>query len=562
MTYFALPEDTSLWSLLLLVLALFVFFYHAREYPRWRTERIVLQTRTEQPQQQPQTPSTASTAEPPLPASTWPHTFSPRWIPYLPFAVVYLLIKSAWTGLRFLILHSLLAAEHAGVFLIAAVEQGVEWAVNHGPDIIKTSVIAPLHAVALALWESPAVAAVASAIKNTLVPAVVRVALVCQEKALAAATSGIAWMKAAAEPARAAITWIVVECMYNPMQALWARLAILGITFVQTAKIYLHELAKDARDLGWLVAKAAIWIWTRTLKPLGEKLYTFGDMIVSSLAQILPWLALRIYTGILRPVGMAVLEGLKIVRSHPTVLAGMQALSCKVKELCLVALQRLESVNWLTLLETVLTKAVTFLYRYTMLTLQQVGRGIQVFAMDVIPNAYKDLLVALEIARPIVAWVVDKFVRGVYPLWQAVSWISWTVISNIQSTLVWLHEKGAVPAMELWKSKIQPGVSYVAAKIVSYTWTLTEAIVKTASMVAAVAAPVWDALLKMVDVVQAMLSLVETRIVHLSGGLGEYVKSLAPQFESFKAQTGRAMDELVDTMSNFMMDWVKKEKRD
>ncbi|KAG0366979.1 hypothetical protein BC939DRAFT_442450 [Gamsiella multidivaricata] len=558
---------------LLLSVPLLVFLYFAREYPQWRAERLLLQNQsrdknpdTTQPNNTAATTAESSTTDTSQSLAPWPDKFSARWIPYLPFAVVYLALKALWTGLRFLVLHSLLAAEYLGIFLMGAIEELTTWTFLHGPDFVRNKILAPLHAVAVAVSKSPAVVAIAASIENTLIPAVVRAANSCYSTLSIATVRLITWIRAVAEPARSALEWFAVECIYNPLNALWVRLAVLGNTFLQTAKIYLHELAKDARDLGWVVVKVATWIWARTLQPLGKNLYALGEWAMGALTRFVPWLAQKVYTGVLRPTGMAVLDGFRILRSHPTFLAGIHALSSKVKEKCTLVLQRLESVNWLVLLETVLTKTFTTLYHYTTIGLQLVGQGIKVFAMDIVPNAYNDLMMALEVARPVVAWVIDKFVKITYPLWQAVSWISWTVYTNSRPTLAWLNQRVVLPSVKLWEARILPGLSYAAMMVLMQTKAATDMILKVAPGIATAIAPVWGAVLKLVEMLQGMLGQMLSQIVYLSGGLGERiqerVKSMAPQFEVFKERTGQAMDEVVLTTSNLMMDWVKKEKRD
>ncbi|KAF8940981.1 hypothetical protein BGZ58_003403 [Dissophora ornata] len=655
------PRSDYYWHilryLLLRFLLLLVFLYHARGYTRWRVDRVAFQAHTKPHQQ--------ATESPPL-FSKWAHAFSLRWIPYLPVAVVYLVARAAWMGLRLAILYSLLAAEHAGTYLIATAKKGVQWSVNHGPEIILTMVIVPTLSVALALWESPALPAAASVIRNKVIPAVVRVALSSLETAQSAATNIIAWMQALDESARAAVTWIAVECVFNPTQALLERVATLGDTFVLIAKVYLHDLAKDAHDLGCVVAKAVAWIWARILKPLGAKLYIFGPKIVgyladlllwpalriilagmqalsckvkelyyatahalehaelkplgaklctfglttvSCLADLLLWPALRVCIRVLCILGMAalvffgsllyhpmVLEGMQALSCkvkelcilapqrfksvhwpnlwllrmavlqffgdllcHPIVLDGMQALSCKVEELCILTLQRLKDVHWLNLWQTVMSKA-TFLYHYLTLALQYIGQGILVLATDVLPGMYNDLTVVLKVAYLVAMRVVDDLVLGVHRSWQAMSEISWTFATNAGATLAWLREV-AVPFMKLCESEIQPRLSHVAAVAISHTWTLTEAATKSAPLVASAAEHMWDALLKMVNVIQAILIQVATRTAYPTGGLGERIESLAPQFESLKEQAGCAMDGLVASLSNAMMGWAKGETK-
>ncbi|KAG0292702.1 hypothetical protein BGZ98_002482 [Dissophora globulifera] len=572
-----LPEHSRRWSLL--VSALVLYLYFARDYPRWRSDRLLQQKRADDtsnntdisspsltmtPTESTQTPD----ALPPdtEPPSSWTSKFSIRWIPYIPFAVIYLVLKSLWAAMRFLVLHSLYLAELSGVYLMTVIEEIAYWTVNSGPDIIRTKILAPLQTVAMALWTSPAVAAVATVIENTVLPGIIRLAVFCHSSSQAIALKTLTWLRTMAEPAQAALTWFFVECLYNPFQAIWSRLSVLSCTFLQTAKIYFHELAKDALDLGWVALKVANWVWQRTLQPVASRLYSWGVLLVDALARFVPWLAVKIYSRLLCPVGSMLLDGFRILRSHPTLMAGLHALSIKVKEKTSIALQRLESVNWLVLLETTLTTVVTTAYHYTISTLQIIGHGLKVFAEDVVPNAYGDLVMALEFARPIVAWVVDKFVTVLHPLWQAVSWITWNVATNIRPTLAWLHQKIIVPTLTLWTSSIQPRLSQALAMFMTIAWELSNIISKLASVLLVVTAPAWSAVLKIAEMTQATLGQAVSQLIHLSGELGEriqeQVKGLAPKFEAFKAQIGLVMDEMVLATSTFMMDWAKKQKRD
>ncbi|KAF9908968.1 hypothetical protein EC991_009268 [Linnemannia zychae] len=537
----------------------------AREYPEWKAQR---QKDTENDSKQDTTTTETETTTTPGQVSTiassspWPSNFSIRWIPYIPFAVVYLLLKALWTGLRLLVFFSILFAEHAGVHLMVAVEKAAHWSVNEGPDFVRTWVVAPACSRAQAIWASPAMAKFKNTIEEIFVPGIVRISISAHAFVKAMFAKVVAWIHTIADPVKSAAVWFAVECLYNPAQAIGSRLVTLSHTFVQTAKIYLGELAKDAVDLGKVLGRIGVWIWTRMLTPIWTKLYALSNATANRMKQFLPWLAQTVYNRIFAPVGRAALDGFRILRSHPTLLAGLQALSSKAQEKCSLALQRLESVNWLILLETVLTKAFTAMHHYSVLALTVVGSGLKYFAVEMVPNAYQDLMSALELARPIVAWVIEKFVQVAHPLWQVISWVSWAVYTHTGPALTWLHKNIALPAHTLWVSSILPSLTMITNAVIANTTRISNMILKAAPALAAVVVPIWNALAQVALALQIALSHAGTKIVELSGGLGVYIQSLAPHFEAFKVQTGQAMDEVVLSTSNAMMDWVKKEKRD
>ncbi|KAF9147781.1 hypothetical protein BG015_010522 [Linnemannia schmuckeri] len=546
---------------------LLLFLSIAREYPEWKAQR---QKNTEKDRDKnctkqedaPPTTETTTQGADTSSSSPWPTNFSIRWIPYIPFAVVYLVFKALWTGLRLLVLHSILFAEHACVHLMVAVEKAAQWSVQEGPEFVRTKVVAPVCSTAVAIWKSPAMAKVKASIEETVIPGIVRISISIHASLKAVFVKLVAWIHIVADPVKSAAVWFAVECLYNPAHAIGSRLATLSHTFLQTAKIYFGELVKDAIDLGKVVGRVGAWIWIRMLTPLWTKLCALGNAITTGLRQFLPWLGRILYTRVIAPVGRAVLDGFRILRSHPTLLAGLQALSSKVQEKCSLALQRLESVNWLILLETVLTKAFTTGHYYTVLTLTVVGDGLKYFAVEMVPNAYQDLMNALELARPVVAWVIEKFLQVAHPLWQVVSWVSWAVYTRTGPVLAWLHKNIAMPAYALWVSSILPVLSALANAVIVNTTRISNMILKAVPALAAVVIPIWNALAQVALALQAVMAQAGAKVVELSGGLGVYIQSLGPQFEAFKVQTGRVMDELVLTTSNFMMDWVKKEKRD
>ncbi|KAF9169286.1 hypothetical protein BGX20_010519 [Mortierella sp. AD010] len=563
------PRETNYSHWLTIATVLLIYLYFAREYPRWRAQKLL----NKQPN--PEKTSTVSnghsstpdTSPPPHPSSSpWPDKFSLRWIPYLPFAVVYLVVKAIISSLRQLVLNSLFAAENTSFFLKDTTEEAVQWSVNHGPEFIQTKVVVPVHTAAVTAWKSPALTAIRSKIETSVIPTIIQVAASCLQKAQVAAEKIFVWILAQAEPTRIRLEWFAVECVYNPGKAVWARLVILGGTFAHTAKVYLHELAKDARDLAQVSIKLANWIWTRALQPVGGKLYSFGETALDRMIVFFPWLAQNLYTRALRPAGAALIDGFNILRSHPTLLSGIQALSSKVREKLNMVLERLESVNWLVLLESVLTSIFTSIYYYITTGLQLTGNGIRVFATEIAPNAYDDLKMALEVARPVVAWAIEKFVKVAYPVWQAVSWISWTIAVNVGPTLAWLNERVVLPAKKQWESTIYPGLAYVSGLIVARTKAMAELVVTAVPMISTVAGPIWVALVKMAEAMQVILGQMASQIIELSGRLAEHIKqygtTLGPQIEVIKEQSAQMMDKAVVATSDFMMDWVKKEKRD
>ncbi|KAF9396726.1 hypothetical protein CPC16_008563 [Podila verticillata] len=557
------------YRLVLLSIALAVFLWIAHQYPAWKAEKLAASQAT--PAKPKDTHDTTNNTDPsqhqePTQDSIWPSSFSLRWIPYLPFAVVYLLAKALWTALRFLILHLIYAAELTGLSILSTLADLAEWTVNHGPDFIHQRLITPLHAASLAVYNSPTLAKARLALEETVAPAIMTSALKCQAFAVSVATKIYSTMQHLAEPVTRAVEWFALECLYTPSLALYARLKIVGLTFLQTAKIYLNELTKDAMDLGHVLVKVGQWLWARTLQPVGHHLYIFGEMVLNNLLVFLPWLAGKVYSILLRPVGTSLVEGFKILRSHPTLLGGLHALSAKVQEKGSRALEKLESVNWLVLLETVLTKTVTVTYEYTTLALSLIGQGIRIFAVDIVPNAYNDLMTALGVARPVVEWLIAKFLMLAHPLWQVVSWISWTVFTNTKPTLAFLHQKIVLPSVALWETKIVPALGVVAGVVITQARIVSNFMIRMAPAVAAALGPMWSGIVRAVDAIQKMAEQALQRVGALSGGLGAHLQrqmvSMGPQFEHFKTQTGVLVDELVLTVNNFMMDWVKKEKRE
>ncbi|KAF9575740.1 hypothetical protein EC968_001931 [Mortierella alpina] len=553
--------------LLLIVSAILLFLYIARDYPQWKADRQAQTHHTQAVAEK--TADSAPPATPPSsePASsTWPSTFSIRWIPYLPFAVVYLVFKAAWAGLRQLVLHSILAAENLSVHLITVLEAVVQWCFFHGPEFIKTAVLTPIQSAALQAWHSPAATWAKVTLEEKVIPGIVIIAETTVKVAKDAYIQVVASVRRVAEPIGTTLLWIAVEFAYNPVLAIGKRLSLLGHTFLQTAKIYFHELKKDAADLGRLLFRIATWIWSRALEPGVKRFCWLCKVVAQKFAQFGTWLAARTYTLLLKPAATLAVEGFRIVRSHPTLLAGLGALSSRIKEGISKGLERLESVNWLVLLETVLTAAVTSVYHHTVLVLQLLGQGIKFFAMEIVPNAYTDLMMALEVARPVVAWIIDKFLSIAQPIWHAISWLSWAVFVNTQICLAWAHQRIAVPVKKFWDARFAPALALVLTTTFGHIKAVSSLCLQWGLAITAALGPVWGVVVKLTQVLQEILIKFGAMVAQLSGGLGErvveHITRLAPQFQAFKEQAGQTMDEVVLATSNFMMDWVKKEKRE
>ncbi|KAF9183290.1 hypothetical protein BGZ50_004301 [Haplosporangium sp. Z 11] len=564
------PKDS--FRKLLIAAAIVFFIYIARDYPQWKSDRLAKKQKAQQQQQQQQhkdTPSTSpSDTYPDASKSTspWPTSFSLRWIPYLPFAFVYLAIKAAWAGLRELAFYMILAAEHFIIHSMAAIERIAHWIVTNGPDFVQDRILVPISSLALRVRYSPAVAQIKAFIEDRAFPVLAAIAVSSLETVKVVSERSATWIHAKAQPMGSAIAWFAVECVYNPVLAVGSRVALLGRTFFQTAKIYLNELAKDAVDLFEFAVKIGTWIYDRALKPLGTRLYTLAQSVFQAAVRSLLWIVHSLYKRVLLPSVRALVDCFRILRSHPTLMAGIMALSSKAKAQCRIVLERLESVNWLILLETVLTRTTLFIYSNTVLLFRIIGHSIKALVMDIIPNAYNDLMVALEVARPVFAWIVDKVVKVVHPLWQVVSWIARTVAVNAPPTLAWIHLKVVVPVIHLCQSTLFPRLSLMTSMLIVHSRTLIDMVLKCVSTIIVVAAPVWSVLVKIAETIQVLLAHTGTQVMNLSGSFGrsiqEYIQSLGPQFNTFQVQVGQAMDMVVLAANNFMMDWVKQEKRD
>ncbi|KAG0052873.1 hypothetical protein BGZ83_002021 [Gryganskiella cystojenkinii] len=420
--------------------------------------------------------------------------------------------------------------------------------------------------MATSIWESPALAKFKATMEKMILPATYNALVTIKTYVVVTFFSLYAWTHRVAEPVTTAVMWFVVHCIIQPARAIWSRLEVLGITFLQTAKIYLSELVKDAVDLFWFFVKTGKWIYERTLQPLGRVICKAFSILLEKLLLIIPWLAKKSYTGILRPMATTVRSGYTILRSHPTLLAGLQALSIKIQECVMLAMQRLEGVNWLLLIEKVLTNVVVTTYQVLSQILTKVSRGLQILFVDLIPNAYSDLMSALEFAKPIVAWVIDKVVKILHPLWHIVSWISWTVFTNMRPTLAWLQQKIVLPSVNFWNSTLYPVLSTVDAVIMNNIKLVSSSLLRVISWISVVAGPIWVGFVQVLTILQSSLESALVKIGILSGGLGERIQKqiqiMAPQVESFKTQVGVMVDEFVLAANNFMINWAKQEKRD
>ncbi|KAG0335251.1 hypothetical protein BG004_000074 [Podila humilis] len=575
-------KNNTYLRLFLLTTALALFLWIAREYPAWKAQRLTAQAtdnsksippsdadNTTNSTDRQEKPSSKNDENDSSSSSIWPagsNALSLRWLPYLPFAVIYLLAKALWTALRSLILHSLFLAEQIGMGLLSILETVITWSFEHGPHFIQDKIVRPLATFSLSVFHSPALAKARLVLENSIFPALVKGATRCQELVYQYTTKLVATVQHYSEPIQTTVEWVVVECVYNPGKAISTRLKSVGYTFLQTAKVYLNELWKDAKDLGYLIWRVAQWIWERTLQPLTTRLYALGEMLVRNLIEFVPWLVGKILSTFVMPVGKTLVEGFKILRSHPTLLSGLQAVSRKVQEKGSQLLEKLESINWLVLLETVLTRVVTFTYKYTTLALSMAAEGIRYFAVEMVPNAYTDLLVALGVAKPVVEWMIHTFLKIVNPLWQVVSWLSSVVYKNTPPALAALYKNVVLPIMHLWETKIMPVMGMIASGIISQARTISQWMVKVAPALATIFEPFWVVLVKCVDGIQRLTEQVLASISVLALGISERVQKqmegFGPRFESFKTQTGVVVDDLVVGLNNFMVDWVKKEKRE
>lgn len=628
-SYTDIPSEYS-W---LFAIAIAIIIYFARDYPQWKVERERLhklkQQGADNNNSSPLDNTFTTTTEQEPFSQQQESMISARWIPYLPLAVVLVAFKAVWESLRHLVLRSILAAEESGPYLKSSVKKAAHWTVYHGPAFVHSKILEPSHRLAVVLWDS-----IALAIEHTVAPLIVRSYNFIKDPAL----NTLAWILRAARFMLGVTEWLFIQCLFNPAQAIWNRFSVLGLALAHAAETTLYGLAKDARDLGYLIAKGATWIWARILlsrthlHALGAKLGELTDLVVTHVTEVvLPWCTLRILeltdftfkhlteslprilqrvytlstetlpkvaekvTDVLRPVGAAMVDGIHFIQSHPTFTSLVEAVSLKVKESFLIALERLESVNWLMLLEETLqtlfqlaieyayylvlvvidmivpyyllatftvemamttyrhakdpTEVITFVRHHSAAIRQSAGRSYRVF----ISTAYDDFRVAIEIARPIVSWVVNILVWIARHLWQLAS-LTWAIVNtNAAVTMVWVHLNIAVPTKNVWSTKVMPG--FLAAQMV----------VREQSPV--ISAAIWSVALKMTDVTQSVLIMVTQvliKMMDLLGAVGgrveEQWKNVEPQVEEFKKQTGEAMDLVVQALNDRIVDYTKAER--
>ncbi|KAF9976666.1 hypothetical protein BGZ73_008063 [Actinomortierella ambigua] len=504
--------------------------YVARDYPAWRARQLLAvggnskpsttkksQVKEDMPDSTSSTPGAAPESEN---NQVWPPRFSVRWIPFMPFALVYLLAKVAWSFFRWLVFHSLWFVERSSVFIAAAVEKTFVFVVEHGLDFVSQYVVLPVCNATNFVWQSFVLEWCRPTFEEVIVPAVVHTCTIVQETTVKHYRSLAEWAARWADPVMQTITWVVLELVYQPLVSVGSRLAVVGQTFLHTAKIYLQELAKDAMDLIHFIGWVARWLWNKTLRPLGLHLAQLASNIASLL-----WIAAKnsclwIYSSILKPTWGAIIKAITILRSHPTLLAGLQALSAKVQAKAAKALHRIEEINWLLLLESVLTQIFTFLYQSTAKALSLTGRAISYFFVEMVPNAYQDLLNAIDFMRPIVEWVVRKVLAVARPCWWAIVSLAQWVAANTGPLLSFLNKT-------IWAPMVLGEIS---------------------------------------DVLSRMAAEVGRILLNMTGELGvkvqQTVQEMAPQFEAAKAYVGSVMDNMVVWANDAMVDWVKKEKRE
>ncbi|KAF9924653.1 hypothetical protein BGZ65_008215 [Modicella reniformis] len=617
---------------LLIVLAITLFTYFALEYPQWKAERVRQRTLKQENADKPDSSISsidASTTQAPSSQSPPDNQISASWIPYLPFAVVLVSIKAFWEGLRQLVLRSLLVTEESGPFLISNTMKAAKWAVTEGPGYVRIKFLEPVHTLTILLWNSAVIT-----IEETVVPVFTRFFILGYTTVKDPALKVFAWMQSAARIIVKVAVWFVAEILYNIAKALWKRLSVLGITLAHAVEITAHELAKDCRALVHYATKAATWSWEHLLPlspklhVLGAELYTLGEKAakdaiefllpwcaqrihtwieltdkglkkflpwiapkilklveatVENLVEFLPWFAQKTFTGVLQPVGEALVEVVRIIQSNPTLAAGVEELSLKVKKSCHSSLERLESVNWLILLETVMTdafnatcrfttslkkvaitsyhyaqdptEAIIIVRRHTTMVLQSTQKSIKVFMMDTVPNSYHDLVLAVEIVTPIVARAIEILVWFVCLLWQLVSWMSMTLLVKGQLALAWAHLHIGVPAKNFWDTKVLPGLRVAYAKVLE--------------KYPVVAAAVRESQVRLTEVLRVVLAAVILTVIRIIDLLGklieriqEQLRSMEPQFEVAKAQIGMAADQIFLFLNDRIAAWTKDQKSD
>ncbi|KAG0268680.1 hypothetical protein DFQ27_006048 [Actinomortierella ambigua] len=551
--------------------------YVARDYPAWRAKQKLLETAT--------TPVTKSTTANDInkddqagsPSSTpgavsendhqpWPPRFSARWIPFMPFALVYLCAKVVWSFFRWLVFHSLWFIEQSSSHIALAAEKAAVFAVENGPDLVYRHVVLPVKDATNSVWQSFVVEWCRPKFEQVVVPAVVHACTVVQEITVKHYHSLAAFTARWADPVILTMTWVALELVYLPLASLASRLAVVGQTFLHTANIYLQELAKDALDLLHLIGRTAQWLWSKALRPLGLHLARLGSIAACQLWATIQKSGLWIYSSLLRPSWDAVISAIVILRSHPTLLAGLRVLSAKVQTEVAKALHRIEQVNWLLLLEEVLTRVFTFLYQFIAQALTLAGRAISYFFVEMIPNAYKDLQSAIEFMRPIVEWVVLRVLAVVRPCWWMIVSLTQWMATNAGPFLAMLNRTIWTPVVQAWQMFMQPVLARIVAMTIQTAVATMHILRQVAPWITSVLAPLWKVVGEISDVLSRMATELGRILLSMTGELGvkvqQALQEMAPQFEAAKTYLGRVLDDMVVWANNAMVDWVKKEKRE
>ncbi|KAG0245545.1 hypothetical protein BGX31_007200 [Mortierella sp. GBA43] len=624
------------WPILLLVLAIIIYF--ARDYPKWKADRQRQKTRpdTQSSSTTPgSVPSSSSSTPEPSPEQQ-ESLLSARWIPYLPLAVVLVTIKAVWESLRHLVLRSILAIEESGPYLKARAKEAAHWIVYQGPGFVRTKIFEPTCTLTTLLWNS-----LATTVEHTIAPAVVRFYAFSYEHLKGPVANTLAWMLKAVTFILHAVQWVLLELLYRPALAFWNRISVLGRPLALAAKTTLDGLAKDARDLCQFVLKIATLAWERTLllkihlRKLGAKLREWKELTAThvttvvlpwctlkslelkdwslkSLEEFLPWaleqlhklctevlpkVADKAMTKVIRPAGKAIANVVQFIESHPTFVEGVRALSLMAAESLHTTLKKIENVNWLMVLEEALltlwawaidigynlvlvvidmiipylrlitfsveiagiayrhvkdpTEAIQFVRLHTVTIRYTAGRSYRVF----VSTAYDDLRMAIAIVQPIVQWVIDAIVWVARHLWDAASRL-WTLgYTSACATMGWAHTHIGVPVKNVWDTKVMPG--------------LTAAQVTIRVQMPALTAAIWSASVQMTVVLQAILTVmgqIMSKVADMSSVAGgraqEQWKRVEPQYVEFKKQTGEAMDQVIEWMNDGIVDWTKNEKRD
>ncbi|KAG0237485.1 hypothetical protein BGW42_000695 [Actinomortierella wolfii] len=564
------------WALWVICALLALAGYVARDYPEWRAKKMatVHTPHSAGTSMTTNTTTVTNSSNDPAPESatedsnnqSWPSKFSPRWIPFMPFALVYLLAKVAWSFFRWFVLHSLWFIERFGIHLALAIEKTATFAVHQGPNIVRRYIIYPVQSATNFVWQTIVVEWCQPKFEHIVLPAVIHTYSVVEQATIKHYHSLAAIITRWADPAMQMMTWVIIELVYQPITSIASRLAIVGRTFLHTANIYLQELAKDVADLLRFVRWAALWIWNKVLCPLGARLGQFATNLASVLWTAFLKVVLWIYCSFLLPSWNAMRRAIAIIRSHPTLLAGIQALSVKVQAKAAKTLQRIEEVNWLLLLESVLIKLGNFLYYAVTQGLTLMGRALSYFFVEMIPNAYQDLLNAIDFMRPIVEWVVLKVLAVVRPCWQATVWLAKWIASSAGPCFAFLDRTVLAPVVKAWQSYIQPGLTIAIAKTFQMAVASVKAIHQAVPILASVLAPLWKVVVEISDALSRLAAELGRVLLNLTGEFGVKVhktlQEMAPQFEAAKQYLSHILDDMVVWANDAMVDWVKKEKRD